>query len=118
MVFDNGTKRVAAAEAFLKWLLSTPVHLQWDIDTGDLPVRVSEAKDPKFGDYLAKYPGDKVFVDNMANVTKARPNITQYPEISASLGQAVQAVLLGRSTPQAALDASAKDVKDIFAESP
>ena len=34
------------------------------------------------------------------------------------MGQAVQAVLIGKSTPQAALDASAKDVKGIFAESP
>ena len=53
----------------------------------------------------------------MTNVTKVRPNISQYPEISASIGQAVQAVLLGKSSPQAALDSSAKDVKAIFAGS-
>ena len=54
----------------------------------------------------------------MTNVTKARPNISQYPEISASLGQAVQSVLLGKSTPAGALATSAKDVKTIFAQSP
>ena len=118
MVFNNGSKRVATATAFLQWLLSPSVHLQFAIDTGDLPVRASEAKDPKFADYLAKYPGDKTFVENMSNVTQSRPNITQYPEISASMGQAVQAALIGKSTPQAALDGSAKDVKTIFAESP
>jgi multiple sugar transport system substrate-binding protein len=117
MVFDNGSKRVATAKAFLQWLLSPSVHLQWDLATGDLPVRASEATGLKFADYLAKYPADKVFVDNMNNVTKVRPNITQYPEISASIGQAVQAVLLGKSSPQAALDGSAKDVKGIFAGS-
>jgi multiple sugar transport system substrate-binding protein len=117
MVFDNGSKKVATAKAFLQWLLSPSVHLQWDLATGDLPVRASEATGTQFADYLQKYPADKVFVDNMTNVTKARPNISQYPEISASLGQAVQAVLLGKSSPQAALDSSAKDVKGIFAGS-
>ena len=118
MIFNNGKAKVAAAEAFLQWLLSPSVHLQFATDTGDLPVRTSEEKDPGYGPFLAKYPGDKVFVANMTNVTLARPNITQYPEISASIGQAVQAVLLGKATPAAALATSGKDVKAIFAASP
>lgn len=118
MVFNNGSKRVATAKAFLQWLLSPSIHLKFALATGDLPVRASEEKDPQFPAYLAKYPGDKVFVANMVNVTKSRPNISQYPEISSSIGQAVQSVLLGKSSPQAALTQSTKDVKDIFAESP
>jgi multiple sugar transport system substrate-binding protein len=53
--------------------------------------------------FLKKYPADAVFVANLNNVTKARPNIAAYPKISADLGQAVQAVLLGKLTPQQAL---------------
>jgi multiple sugar transport system substrate-binding protein len=117
MVFDNGKKRVATAEAFLQWLLSPTIHLEWAMATGDLPVRTSEETSPDFATYLQKYPGDKVFVANMNNVTKSRPNIAQYPEISAAIGQAVQSVLLGKSTPAGALAQATKDVNGVFAES-
>ena len=56
MVFNNGKARLTTAKAFLKWLLSPDIHLQWCIDTGDLPVRQSEVNLPKFGDYIGEVP--------------------------------------------------------------
>lgn len=91
------------------------VHLQFAIDTGDLPIRESETKLPAYKDYLAKYPYAKVFVDNLSNVTKARPNIPQYPKISMVLGQAIQGVLLGKLQPQQALDQASQQVDTILA---
>ena len=65
---------------------------------------------------LPSTPAEKVFVDNLANVTKVRPNIAQYAEVAPAIGQAVQAVLLGKSAP-GSTGPSAKDVKGIFAGS-
>ncbi len=115
VMIDNGAAQVQGAWTFLQWLTSPEVHLQFAIDTGDLPIRESETKLPAYKDYLAKYPYAKVFVDNLNNVTKARPNIPQYPKISMVLGQAVQGVLLGKLQPQQALDQASQQVDTILA---
>ena len=115
MVLDNGSARVTTAKAFLQWFLSTDTHLKWILATGDLPVRTSEEKDPRFAAYLTKYPANKTFVANMGNVTKVRPNTSSYPEISAALGQAIQSVLLGKAAPQQALDRAADDINGVLA---
>ena len=116
MVFDRRAKD--AAWPFLKWLTSPQVHLRYAEQTGDLPLRASEQKLPDYRNYLAKFPGNKVFIDNLnKNVTKARPNIPQYPRISQALGTAIQAVLLGKKQPQAALSDAAKEVDQILAGS-
>lgn len=102
--------------AFLQWLTSPEVHLQFATATGDLPLRVSETKLPGYQTFLTKYPANKVFMDNLSlNVTKARPNIVQYPKVSAAIGVAVQSVLLGKATPQAALDKARAEVDQILA---
>jgi multiple sugar transport system substrate-binding protein len=104
VIIDNGSQRVDDAWKFLSWYLSPKEHLKFAIATGDLPIRESETKLPDYTNvFLKKYPADAVFVANLNNVTKARPNIPAYPKISADLGQAVQAVLLGKLTPQQAL---------------
>ena len=52
------------------------VHLQYAIATSTLPLRKSETKLPEYQSvYLAKYPTMEVFVANIDNATKARPNI-------------------------------------------
>ena len=91
------------------------VHLQYAIATGHLPIRESETQLPAYQDYLTRYPHAEVFVDNLGNVTKARPNIPQYPKISMVLGQAVQGVLLGKLQPQQALDQASQQVDAILA---
>jgi multiple sugar transport system substrate-binding protein len=115
VVIDNGADQVQGSWAFLQWFTSPDVHLQYAIATGHLPIRESETKLPAYKDYLAKYPYAKVFVDNLKNVTKARPNIPQYPKISMALGQAVQGVLLGKLQPQQALAPASQQVDTILA---
>ncbi|MFD5830042.1 ABC transporter substrate-binding protein [Lentzea sp. NPDC060358] len=105
---DNGRTN---ALPFLKWLLSAEIHLEFAMETGHLPIRQSEIALPKYAEYEEKYPGAKVFVENLEkNVTKSRPNIPQYPKISQVLGTAVQSVLLGQAEPQAALAQAATEV--------
>jgi multiple sugar transport system substrate-binding protein len=113
MIF--GRSSVKKAWPFLQWLLSPQVHLQFSLATGDLPLRQSEQKLPGYSDFLKKYPGDAPFVQNLQqNVTKSRPNIPQYPQISQALGYAIQAVLLGKQQPQAALSDAAKQVDQLL----
>src|SRR4051794_35017817 len=103
VMFDNGEQRRDAAWTFLKWLTSTDQAMKWSLATGDLPIRASQTQQPSYQAYTQKYPGIQMFVDNEQNATKARPVITNYNEVSAAMGQAIQAVLLGKAQPQQAL---------------
>ena len=47
---------------------------------------------------------------------KARPVLPTYNEISQAMGQAIQAILLGKAQPQQALDQAAQQVDQILAQ--
>lgn len=114
MMFDKDDRDTAWA--FLQWVVSPEVHLRFATATGDLPLRQSETRLPGYQEFLKRYPGDKVFVDNLAkNVTKSRPNIPAYPKISQVIGVAVQSVLLGKAQPEAALKQAREQVDQILA---
>jgi multiple sugar transport system substrate-binding protein len=115
--FDHSAARSGTAWKFITWLTSAPIHLRFAIATGDLPVRQSETKLPDYQKFLSKYPGDKVFVQNLGNVKHARPNIATYPQVSTAIGQMVQSVLLGQAQPQQALDTARDAVKSALAGS-
>jgi multiple sugar transport system substrate-binding protein len=118
MLFDNGAARKAAAWEFLTWLTSAQTHAAFTLATGDLPTRQSETQLPVYTQYLAKYPGDTVFVLNLGNVTKARPNIKAYPQISQAIGSQMQGVLIGQTSPQDALNAAAQQSDAALASGP
>jgi multiple sugar transport system substrate-binding protein len=112
---EEGRKK---ALPFLKWLLSAEVHLEFALATGHLPLRQSEVDLAGYAEFEAKYPGTRVFVENLAkNVTKSRPNIPQYQKISQVLGTAVQSVLLGQAEPAAALTQAATEADQVLAGS-
>jgi multiple sugar transport system substrate-binding protein len=115
VLFDNGSERKAAAWTFLKWFTSPQPALTWSTQTGDLPIRASESQLPGYQAFIKKYPGDAVFVQNESNAVKARPVIPNYNEVSQAMGQAIQAVLLGKATPQQALDQAAQQVNQTLA---
>jgi multiple sugar transport system substrate-binding protein len=115
MGFKHSAGRADTAVKFMTWLTSAPVHLQFAIATGDLPLRESESKLPEYSQFLKKYPANKVFVDNLDNVKHVRPNIASYGEVSTAIGQMVQSVLLGQADPQKALDAASDQVAGALA---
>jgi multiple sugar transport system substrate-binding protein len=114
VLFDNGKDRANAAWTFMKWFLSTTEHLNFALATGDLPIRASELKQPKYKAYTQKYPGIKTFVANLRNAKKVRPVDARYPRMSEAVGLAVQAVLLGKADPKKALDDAAAKVNSIL----
>ncbi|GLY29040.1 ABC transporter substrate-binding protein [Kineosporia sp. NBRC 101731] len=118
MMFNRSDRKTDTAWAFTTWLTSPKVHLEYAIQTGDLPLRTSETKLPEYrSTYLKKYPGAKEFTDNLGNVHHARPNIPEYSQVSQAVGEMVQSVLLGQAQPQEALDAATETVQSVLAGS-
>lgn len=107
VIFNNGPARVKASLEFLQFLTSPANLLQNSMATGDLPTKLSVQSMPGFADFNTKFPGAGVFAANLKNVEQARPQITQYPRISAALGREVVSALLGQASPQAALNSAA-----------
>ena len=108
VIFDNGPDRVNASWDFLKFLASPDNVLKDSLATGHLPTRTSVEQLPGFSQFDKNFPGTGSFAQNLTNVTKARPQVTQYPQVSQFLGQALISVLLGQKTPQEALDQAAQ----------
>jgi multiple sugar transport system substrate-binding protein len=115
VVFNNGSAHVKASVEFLKWLTSPAVDLKWSLMTGDLPIRAAVTKLAGYQQFVKKYPGVGVWVQNLNNATQSRPVTTTYPKISTAIGQAVQSVLLGKAQPQQALSSAAQQVNGILA---
>lgn len=114
VMFNNGSRRVAAAWEFLKWFTSPKIDLEWCQLTGDLPIRDDVASLPGYKKFVAKYPGIGEWVTNLQNSKQTRPVTTVYPKISTAVGQAVQGVLLGKYQPKQALDQAAQQVDGLL----
>jgi multiple sugar transport system substrate-binding protein len=116
VIFNNGARRVAAAESFLTWMTATPQATYFSLHTGDLPIRQSVQDAPGFLQQMDRaLPGVDTFVTNLGNVKQARPQLPTYPKISTILGQMVVSVLLGKVQPQAALASAAQQVNQALA---
>jgi multiple sugar transport system substrate-binding protein len=115
VLFNNGSVRSKAAFTFMSWFTSPQQDLEWAQKTGDLPIRQSVMNLPGYAQFIAKYPGDAMFVQNLSNATQVRPVTPLYPKISTAIGQAVQAVLLGKAQPTQALDQAASQVNATLA---
>jgi multiple sugar transport system substrate-binding protein len=116
VVFNNGSSQVSAAEQFLLWLTAPAQVKAFSLATGDLPTRQSVADAAGFDTQMnTLLPGVSTFIANLGEVKQARPQITQYPQISTILGTMVVSVLLGKATPQAALASAASQVNSALA---
>ena len=115
VIFDNGPERVDAAWTFLSFLTSPEQVLQDALDTSHLPIRASVSDMSEFQAFFTTYPGTQVFVDNLNNVLKARPQIPQYPRISTAIGQALVSALQGEASPQDALNQAAEQANGFLA---
>ncbi|MFF9410571.1 ABC transporter substrate-binding protein [Streptomyces anandii] len=101
-VLDNGSARVGAARTFLRWLMQPAQDVRWDIEAGSLPLsRTTQALLP-WTEQSRRIDGLVVFTEAL-ETARVRPNHVAYPQISQALGRAITAVLLGLSTPAAAM---------------
>lgn len=107
-VFDNGDARKRAAKTFVSWLMQPAQDVRWDIDAGSLPLSHRTRELPAWRHQEKDTDGLGVFTKALDSA-RVRPVHAAYPQISQALGDAVVAVLLGRSSPAQALRACAAD---------
>jgi multiple sugar transport system substrate-binding protein len=116
VIFNNGAAQVSAAEKFVLWLTAPAQARAFSLATGDLPIRASVANAPGFDAQMnSALPGVSTFIANLGQVRQARPQIATYPQISQVMGNMIVSVLLGKSTPKAALAQAAAQVNQILA---
>jgi sn-glycerol 3-phosphate transport system substrate-binding protein len=103
----NSPERQEAAWTLIKWLTSPEVAGGWSRFTGYFAPRIAAYDLPEMKEYLAKYPDAKVALDQL---DYARGWFATYNTVGVrkALEDGVQAVLSGKATPEAAMDAAQK----------
>ena len=112
-VFKTTPKRQQASLRFLEYVLSEEFQTDWALATGYLPVNVKAQQGEKYQSFVAENPVIKVFLDQM-QWAKSRPIIPEYNRLSENLGRAIEASLLNKQTPEAALKRSQQRLELIF----
>ncbi|AZB44528.1 sugar ABC transporter substrate-binding protein [Bacillus sp. FJAT-42376] len=105
---SSRTKHQAEAWTFIKYLTSREGVKKYVQITGDIPVRMSVAKD--FPD-LNTYPKN-IFVYQAQNHSKNRPVTPAYPVISQSIKALFEEVGIGRSNVRDAAREAARKIND------
>jgi multiple sugar transport system substrate-binding protein len=101
-MMKNKPERSTAAWEFMQYVLSPEFQKDWAMGTGYLPVNIAARQSSEYQEFVKKTPGLKVFIDQAVR-GKSRPIGPGYSEISEDLGRAIEAVLLGKATPEKAL---------------
>jgi multiple sugar transport system substrate-binding protein len=114
-VMKTNPEREKAALKFLEFVLSEEFQTEWAIGTGFLPVNIKSAQSPEYQEYLKSRPWLKVFVDQIP-VAGSRPTLAGYSRISDSLGRAIEATLLGKSSAEVALKQAQERLEVIWGE--
>jgi multiple sugar transport system substrate-binding protein len=81
--------------------------------TGYLPVNLKSRESEVYQAFVEEQPPVKVFLEQ-ADYGRSRPIFKEYSRISESLGRAIESVLLGKSSPQAALEKAQRRLDLIF----
>lgn len=101
-VMKTQREREQATLKFLEYVLSEEFQTEMSIATGGLPINIKSRESKRYQEYVAKQPALKVFLAQMA-VSRSRPIVSQYYRLSQSIGEAIEATLLGNS-PQKSLE--------------
>lgn len=101
-IMKTTPERERAAFKFAEYVLSEEFQTQWALGTGYLPVNMKARSSAAYQQFMAKAPVVKVFLEQ-APRARSRPIFPGYNRISENLGRALESVLLGKSSPQSAL---------------
>ena len=109
---DIDDKQKEAAWTFIKWLVSKPIHKEFNMMGAGSFMRRSQMTD---ADLLAKFDFLPVIAETYEHGNgEYRPRIPQYPQIQDILGKAVNSVLAGAAEPKAALDEAQAAAAKLF----
>ena len=112
-VFKTTPEREKAALTFAEFVLSEEFQTEWAIGTGYLPVNLKARQNTLYQAFAREQPTVKVFLEQ-AKYGRSRPIFPGYSRISENLGRAIEAVLLGKSSPVEALKAAQQRLDLIF----
>ncbi|MBD2384809.1 ABC transporter substrate-binding protein [Cylindrospermum sp. FACHB-282] len=112
-LFKTTPERETAAFKFAEYTLSEEFQTELALGTGYLPINIKSRQSEKYQEFVQKQPQLKTFLDQ-AKYGRSRPIFPGYNRISDSLGRAIEAVLLGKSSPAAALKVSQQRLDLIF----
>ena len=116
-LFRTGAERERAAWQFARYVLSDTFQTAWATRTGYLPVTLSATASPVYQDFLRRNPPMAVFVAQVKHGHN-RPLEPTYAQLSDTIGQAVEQVLLRARTPEAALAAAQREAELIVRTQP
>jgi sn-glycerol 3-phosphate transport system substrate-binding protein len=110
----NSPERQAAAWTLVKWLVSPEIAGGWSRFTGYFSPRIAAYDLPEMKDYLGQHPDAKVALDQLAY---ARGWFSTYNTVGVrkALEDGVQAVLSGKTTPEAAMAEAQKQADALMA---
>ncbi|MFF1477339.1 ABC transporter substrate-binding protein [Streptomyces sp. NPDC058301] len=90
--------------------MQTPANaVKWDVVDAQIAVRDDVAKDPA---YLKSMPGIDFFT-GLVKDTHYRPALPVYPQVSSAIGEAMEAVTTGDSSPEKAARAYDEQLRTI-----
>jgi multiple sugar transport system substrate-binding protein len=112
-LFKTTPERQKAAFEFAEYVASEDFQTEWALGTGYLPANLKSRQSEKYQAYIENNPTAKVFLEQ-AKYGRSRPVFTGYTRVSESIGRAMEAVLLGKSSPQEALKESQQRLDLIF----
>lgn len=112
-IFKTTPEREKAAWEFAKFVMSPEFQVPWALKTGYLPVCKSALENPEYKKFLEENVFIKIYVENL-QYGKARPPVPQYPEMSAAIGQAIEAALLQKKDPETALKEAQAKIEELF----
>lgn len=109
-----------AAWEFVKWLASPEVQAEWSSSTGYFPIRKAAYDQQILKDWYAQRPQFKTAVDQL-HATKINPAtqgavIGVFPQARQTVEAAMESVVLGKQTSQAALQQAAADITKAIAD--
>lgn len=102
-IFKTAPEREQAAWEFAEYVMSEAFQTEWALGTGYLPINLKSRQAAAYQAFVAEQPALSVFLQQ-AQYGRSRPITPGYNRISENLGRAIEATLLGKSDPAAALD--------------
>ncbi|MBW4559504.1 MAG: ABC transporter substrate-binding protein [Trichormus sp. ATA11-4-KO1] len=112
-LFKTTPEREKAAFTFAEYAVSAEFQTELALGTGYLPINLKSRQSPQYQEFVKKLPPVQVFLDQ-AKHGRSRPIFPGYNRISDSLGRAIEAVLLGQSSPADALQTTQRRLDLIF----
>jgi sn-glycerol 3-phosphate transport system substrate-binding protein len=111
---DKADREKEATWKFVQWLVQPEQQAAWHVATGYYPVRKESYNLPVVQDNTKKYPQFTTAIDQLraSKQTPATAGTVMGPftQARAIINTAVEEALLGKATPQAALDKATADI--------